>query len=93
MDYTAKQLQAIDSRDRNLLILACAGSCKTEVISRRIAQLISDGVPKSEIIAFAFTEKAANELKGRIRSHMEELNPGSPSIGDMYVGTIHSFCL
>jgi DNA helicase-2/ATP-dependent DNA helicase PcrA len=93
MHYTKEQRQAIDSRDRNLLILACAGSGKTEVISRRIAELVRDGVSKSEIIAFAFTERAANELKGRIRLHMEDCNPDSPSLGDMYVGTIHSFCL
>ena len=93
MKYTENQEKAINSRGRNLLILACAGSGKTEVISRRIAQLVKDGVYKNEIIAFAFTEKAAAELKARIRKHMEEVNASEPSLGEMYIGTIHSFCL
>lgn len=93
MIYTEKQQAVIDSRDTNLLILACAGSGKTEVISRRIAKLVEEGTHKSSIIAFTFTERAANELKARIRRHLEELKPDDPSLGDMYVGTIHSFCL
>jgi DNA helicase-2/ATP-dependent DNA helicase PcrA len=91
--YTEKQQAAIDCRNTNLLILACAGSGKTEVISRRIAELVQEGTLKNSIIAFTFTERAANELKARIRLHLEKLQPDDPSLGDMYVGTIHSFCL
>jgi DNA helicase-2/ATP-dependent DNA helicase PcrA len=91
--YTPDQRDAIEHRDGNLLILACAGSGKTEVISRRIAGLVAEGTPKSSIIAFTFTERAAKELKARIRGHLEELQPDDPAVGDMYVGTIHSFCL
>jgi DNA helicase-2/ATP-dependent DNA helicase PcrA len=91
--YTADQERAIAHRDGNLLILACAGSGKTEVISRRIALLAKEGTPKSSIIAFTFTERAAGELKLRIREHLEEVLPDDPALGDMYVGTIHSFCL
>jgi len=91
--YTPDQESAISHRDGNLLILACAGSGKTEVISRRIALLVSEGVPKNSIIAFTFTERAARELKLRIRTHLEQEMPTDPALGDMYVGTIHSFCL
>jgi len=91
--YTADQERAIAHRDGNLLILACAGSGKTEVVSRRIALLAKEGTPKSSIIAFTFTERAAGELKLRIREHLEEVLPDDPALGDMYVGTIHSFCL
>lgn len=93
MKYTSEQLDAIDHRSGNLQILACAGSGKTEVISRRIAQLIAEGTRKDSVIAFTFTERAADELKTRIRRHLDESLPDDPSIGDMYVGTIHSFCL
>lgn len=93
MKYTEDQEAAINHRHGNLQILACAGSGKTEVISKRIAGLVKDGVPKSAIIAFSFTEKSAEELKARIRRHLEEEVPDEPSIGDMYVGTIHSFSL
>lgn len=93
MKYTEDQEKAINHRNGNLQILACAGSGKTEVISRRIAGLVKDGVPKSGIIAFSFTEKSAEELKARIRRHLEQIVPDDPSLGDMYVGTIHSFSL
>ena len=91
--YTPDQRIAIEHRERNLLVLACAGSGKTEVISRRIALLVAEGTPKAAIIAFTFTDRAAKELKARIRRHLEVLEPEDPAIGDMYVGTIHSFCL
>jgi DNA helicase-2/ATP-dependent DNA helicase PcrA len=91
--YTPDQQNAIAHRAGNLLILACAGSGKTEVISARIAELVREKVPKRSIIAFTFTERAAGELKARIRRHLEEKVPEDPSLGDMYVGTIHSFCL
>ena len=93
MKYTLEQNRAIDHRHGNLQILACAGSGKTEVISRRVAKLVAEGVPKASIVAFTFTDRAADELKARIRKHLEETSPGDPALGDMYVGTIHSFCL
>lgn len=93
LTYTESQREAIGHRDGNLLILACAGSGKTEVISRRIAELVDEDVPRSAIVAFTFMERAAEELKARIRLHLEDLDPNDPSLGDMYVGTVHSFCL
>ncbi|MEZ5519876.1 MAG: ATP-dependent DNA helicase [Dokdonella sp.] len=90
---TQAQQSAIDHTGGNLLIVACAGSGKTETISRRIARFVSDGARKDSIVAFTFTEHAAAELKARIRRHLEDFVPMEPSLGDMYVGTIHSFCL
>ncbi|MFU1795418.1 ATP-dependent helicase [Paenibacillus azoreducens] len=91
--YTVSQKEAIEYRGGHLLIIACAGSGKTEVISKRIAELVAEGSKKEEIVAFTFTEKAADELKARIRKHLENLVPQDPELGGMYVGTIHSFCL
>lgn len=91
--YTSSQKEAIDYRGGHLLIIACAGSGKTEVISKRIARIVSEGTNKEEIVAFTFTEKAADELKTRIRKHLDMLVPHDPELGGMYVGTIHSFCL
>jgi DNA helicase-2/ATP-dependent DNA helicase PcrA len=77
----------------NLQIIACAGSGKTEFISHRIAYIIAEEIAKPEnIVAFTFTEKAAEELKFRIRSKIRDLIGHQPDIGDIYVGTIHSFC-
>ena len=91
MKYTPEQDRAIDHRHGNLQILACAGSGKTEVISRRVAKLVAGGVPKASIVAFTFTDRAADELKARIRKHLEETSPDDPALGDMYVGTITAF--
>ena len=91
VQYTANQLEAIQHREGNLLIIACAGSGKTEVISRRIAELVAEGVERESIVAFTFTDRAATELKARIRLHLEGLVPEDPALGDMYVGTIPGF--
>jgi len=90
MKYTQPQSEAIEKfGEDNLLILACAGSGKTEVISRGVAKLISEGVPRKSIIAFTFMEKAAESLKNRIRKHLEDLSPSYPMLGELRVGTIH----
>ena len=97
MIYTTSQQEALDYRDGNLLIIACAGSGKTQVLSRRIALLVSEGVPRESIVAFTFTDMAAGELKSRIRREMASLRAegrlDDASLGDMYIGTIHSFSL
>lgn len=92
VEYTEDQREAIAYRGGNLQIIACAGSGKTDVISRTIAELVNSGVRPENIVAFTFTDKAAHALKLRIRSHMEDLSPDDPSIGTMSIGTIHSFC-
>ena len=90
---TTSQRKAIEHEGGNLLILACAGSGKTETLARRVANMILNGANRSSIIAFTFTEHAAEGLKHRIRASLEDILPEEPSLGDMYVGTIHSFCL
>ena len=59
MKYTLNQQKAIDHWEGNLQIIACAGSGKTDVITRRMAQLVVSGVPTNAIVAFTFTENAA----------------------------------
>ncbi|MEI6089723.1 MAG: ATP-dependent DNA helicase [bacterium] len=76
----------------NLQIIACAGSGKTEFVSERIAYQIFKGIAKpDQIIAFTFTNRAADELKFRVRAKIKELMGKQPDIGDMYIGTIHAF--
>ena len=96
MILTDRQREAVtfDSGDpSNLLIFACAGSGKTETLARRAARMVKDGIPRGSIVAFTFTEHAATELKHRIRRRVEEATPEEPALGDMYVGTIHAYCL
>ena len=78
---------------KNLLILACAGSGKTETLACRVAQMVADDIDRSSIVAFTFTEHAATELKHRIRRKVEAALPEDPSLGEMFVGTIHAYCL
>jgi len=78
------------------LVVAGAGSGKTEVMARRIAWWVGiDKVPKDKIVAFTFTEKAAEEMKFRVRRWIGEITPEGQEVnlGGMYVGTIHGFCL
>ena len=76
----------------NVQIIACAGSGKTEFVSERIAYQIQQGIAKpSEIVALTFNDAAAEELKFRVRDKIKEMLGKQPDIGDMYIGTIHSF--
>lgn len=95
-NLTRKQAKAVQSFNRLVLVVAGAGSGKTEVMARRIAWWVSiDGVPKDNIVAFTFTERAAEEMKFRIRSWFEKITPEGEEValGGMYIGTIHGFCL
>ncbi len=90
------QQPSIRSNARRLLIIAGAGSGKTEVMSRRVVWWNAvEGVPKENLVAFTFTDAAAEELKFRIRTDMERITPDDEdaTLGGMYIGTIHGFCL
>ena len=93
-ELTGDARAAVDHDGGHLQIIAGAGSGKTETVSQRVARLIADGVEPARIVAFTFTEKAAKELKERIRARVlaragEEM---ADRLGNMYVGTIHGFC-
>src|SRR5690554_2888276 len=78
------QRQAVTAEPGNLLVLAGAGSGKTRVLVHRIAWLIQmEGIPPGGILAVTFTNKAANEMRGRIEELLER------PIGGMWVGTFH----
>lgn len=92
LTLSPEQKEAASELDRNLQIIACAGSGKTEVITQRIAAILRNrpDVKPENIVAFTFTEKAAETLKERITN---ALGTNSEEIVDkMYIGTIHSFC-
>ncbi|HUZ52939.1 MAG TPA: ATP-dependent DNA helicase, partial [Streptosporangiaceae bacterium] len=86
--------KAVLHRGTHLQIIASAGSGKTEVVAQRFAELISSGADPAGIIAFTFTERAAQELKARISARVEErLGPGAlDRLGAAFVGTIHAYC-
>ncbi len=83
-----QQLQAVRHSEGPLMVVAGAGSGKTRVITCRIANLIKEkGIPPERILAITFTNKAAGEMKGRVRK-MLDLRGASP-----WISTFHSFCL
>jgi DNA helicase-2/ATP-dependent DNA helicase PcrA len=82
---------AIDST-AEILALACAGSGKSRTLAYRIARLIAQGVEPNSIVAFTFTEKAAESIKLRVASALKAVGIPETVLGAMYIGTIHSYC-
>jgi DNA helicase-2/ATP-dependent DNA helicase PcrA len=97
MKFTPAQLEAIQHDGSHLQLIACAGSGKTEVVARRVAALLdprrSAPLAPSNLVAFTFTEKAAGELKQRIVERTREAHGELVGMAEMFVGTIHAFCL
>lgn len=93
--YSDAQKRIIAHRDGHLQVVACAGSGKTETVSMRVARLLADGVAPGAIIAFTFTNAAADSLKTRVLKKVQEILPtrNLDELSPMFVGTIHAFCL
>ncbi|MBI2121050.1 MAG: UvrD-helicase domain-containing protein [Parcubacteria group bacterium] len=90
-DYTEglnpPQKEAVLHSEGPLLIVAGAGAGKTKTLTHRILRLIDSGVPPRQILAVTFTNKAAQEMRERVRS----LLGGSTSrYSEPFIGTFHS---
>jgi DNA helicase-2/ATP-dependent DNA helicase PcrA len=83
------QREAATTIQGPVLILAGAGTGKTRAITYRIAYLIQQGVHGSSILAVTFTNKAAQQMKDRVR---DLLVREGLAFDDPWIGTFHSFC-
>jgi len=93
-ELSPEQKAAVTAEERQVKIIAGAGAGKTETLTRRIAYLLLvQGVKPSEIVAFTFTEKAAQSLKNRIYQRVEQLAGAETAakLGEMFIGTIHGY--
>src|SRR3954449_3816452 len=95
MEFTREQQEAISRRDGSLFLHAGAGSGKTRVLVERFVRaVLDDGVRVDQVLAITFTEKAAAELKGRLRTRFLELGERERAreAERAWVSTIHGFC-
>lgn len=106
VNWTKEQTQVINSRERNLLVSAAAGSGKTAVLVERIIQMVTDErrpVDIDRLLVMTFTKAAAAEMRERIQAALEkrlEENPQNEHLQQQAVmvqyaqiTTIDSFCL
>lgn len=107
MNWTTQQQRAIDSRDKNLLVAAAAGSGKTAVLVERISQMIIEGkCDVDEMLIVTFTNAAAQEMRTRIygaiekkiaeeddSNLIEKLERQAILLSGASIMTFHSFCL
>ncbi len=93
--FTPEQQAAIDQREGPLLLSANAGSGKTSVlVERLVAAVLEDGIAPAQLLAITFTDKAAGELRSRVRSRLAALGERAAArdVERAQISTIHGFC-
>ena len=106
MEFTQEQLQAIESRNENLLVSAAAGSGKTAVLVERIIRRVLDEenpVDIDRFLVMTFTKAAAEQMKEKILKAIEDKRSKDPTdknlikqaalVHNARITTIHGFCL
>lgn len=92
--YTTQQIKAIEHPVDNLQIISGAGAGKTQILGEKVVNLISSyGLKPEEIVVLTFTNKAASEIKNRVRKLYRTKFNHEIGLDDMFIGTIHSWCL
>ena len=81
-----EQYAAATAGDGPVLVLAAAGTGKTQTLVYRVAYLVDKGVAPESILLLTFTNKAANEMLERAKATV------GPMVGDIWSGTFHHVC-
>lgn len=84
-----QQKDAVQTTDGPVLVLAGAGTGKTHTVIERIAAILRKGTPPERILAVTFTNKAAGELKERLRKRLGQ----KVDLREMLACTFHSLCV
>jgi ATP-dependent exoDNAse (exonuclease V) beta subunit len=93
---TAEQMQAVTRRSGPLLLAAGAGSGKTSVLVERFVRAVrEDGIAPGQILAITFTDRAAGELRDRVRARFIQLGDreAARELQGAFVVTFHGFCV
>ena len=94
-ELTPEQRRAVERRDGSLLVRAGAGTGKTTVLVERFVEAVTeDGAEVDQVLAITFTEKAAAEMKNRVRRRFLELDrrEDARAAESAWVSTIHGLC-
>jgi len=95
LPFTDEQADAIRRREGPLLLSANAGSGKTSVLSERfVRSVLEDDVEPGRILAITFTDKAAGELRTRVRGRFVELGrrDRARDLDAAWISTFHGLC-
>ena len=94
-ELTPEQREAVERRDGPLFVHAGAGSGKTRVLVERFVRaVLEDGVAPERMLAITFTEKAAAELRARIRERLLSMGERehARAAESAWISTVHGFC-
>ena len=87
MELNPEQLQAVESTEGAVRVAAGAGTGKTQALTQRYIHIVRDlGILPKNILCATFTNRAANEMKARVRAELGDLDLG-------YICTFHAFCV
>ncbi len=94
--WSEKQIEAFESSGKNLLISAAAGSGKTAVLTQRVIEKLKQGVALDRLVILTFTNKAAAEMRERIRTRImadSALKDALPLLEQAHIKTFDAYAL